>query len=55
MDVDTMWFQQNGAICHTAYATMKILHEEFEGVVISLKDVNWPPRSCDSTPLDFLL
>jgi len=35
---------------------MDILHERFEGMVISRGgDVNWPPRSCDLTPLDFFL
>ncbi|EFN77040.1 hypothetical protein EAI_10270, partial [Harpegnathos saltator] len=29
MDVDNMWFQQDGATCHTADATMDILHERF--------------------------
>lgn len=56
MDVADMWFQQDGATCHTAHATMEILHERFEGTVISRGgDVNWPPRSCDLTPLDFFL
>ncbi|EFN75581.1 hypothetical protein EAI_08637, partial [Harpegnathos saltator] len=55
MDVD-MWFQQDGATCHTADATVDILHERFEGMVISRRgDVNWAPCSCDLTPLDFLL
>jgi len=35
---------------------MDILHERFEDMVISRGgDVNWPPRSCDLTPLDFFL
>jgi len=35
---------------------MDILHERFEGMVISRGgDMNWPPRSCDLTPLDFFL
>lgn len=56
MDVDDMWFQRDGATCHTADATMNILHERFEGIVISRRgDVNWPPRSCDLTPLYFFL
>lgn len=56
MDVDDMWIQQDGATCHTADATMDVLHERFEGRVISRRgDVNWPPRSCDLTPLDFFL
>jgi len=35
---------------------MDILHERFEGMIISHGgDVNWPPGSCDLTPLDFFL
>ena len=50
MDVDDMWFHQDGATCHTADATMVILHERFQGMIISRRgDVNWPPRSCDLT------
>ena len=55
MDTDNMWFQQDGATCHTPHATMDILHKRFEGMVISRGDVNWLPRSCDLTPLDFFL
>jgi len=49
MDTDNMWFQQmDGATCHIPHAVMDILHERFEGMVISYGgDVNWPPRSCD--------
>ena len=58
MDVDDMWFQQKGATCCTANATMDILHERFEDMVISRGgDVNWPPRSWDLTliAIDFFL
>lgn len=56
MDVDDMWFQQDGATCHTANETMALLRNKFNGRVISRNgDVNWPPRSCDLTPLDFFL
>jgi len=35
---------------------MYILRERFDGMMISRSgDVNWPPRSCDLTPLDFFL
>ena len=45
-----------GIISHTADATMDILHERFQGMVISRRgDVNWPPRSCNLTPLDLFL
>ena len=41
MNVDDMWFQQDDAMYHTAGATMHILHERFEGMVISGRgDVN---------------
>ena len=56
MDVDDMWFQQDGATCHTARKTIQLLHESFPGRVISrFGDQNWPPRSSDLTPLDFFL
>lgn len=56
MDVEDMWFQQDGATSHTARATMDLLHERFGGMVISRGgDINWPPRSCDLTPLDYFL
>ncbi|XP_053949535.1 uncharacterized protein LOC128857797 [Anastrepha ludens] len=56
MDVDDMWFQQDGATCHTANETMALLREKFDGRIISrCGDVNCPPRSCDLTPLDFFL
>ncbi|EFN78033.1 hypothetical protein EAI_06421, partial [Harpegnathos saltator] len=35
MDVDDMWFQQDGATCHTARETIQLLHESFPGRVIS--------------------
>jgi len=41
---------------HTSHATMDILHERFESTVISRGgDVNWLPRLCNLTPLDFFL
>lgn len=56
MNVDDMWFQQDGATCHTANETMALLRTKFNGRVISRHgDIHWPPRSCDLTPLDFFL
>lgn len=56
MNVEGMWFQQDGATCHTARETIQLLHQSFPGRVISrFGDQNWPPRSCDLTPLDFFL
>lgn len=56
MDTDDMWFQQDGATCHTTRPNMALLRTKFEGRIISrFGDVNWPSRSCDLTPLDFFL
>ena len=53
-DVDDIWFQQDGATCHTANETINLLKEKFGESIISRNGpVNWPPRSCDLTPLDF--
>lgn len=55
-NLNAMWFQQDGATCHTACQTIDLLREKFDGRVISRNGyVNWPPRSCDITPLDFFL
>ncbi|GFX76374.1 hypothetical protein TNCV_593371 [Trichonephila clavipes] len=49
-------FQQDGATCHTARATIDLLKDTFGDRLISrFGPVNWPPRSCDLTPLDFFL
>ena len=51
-----MWFQQDGATCHTARAAMTKLRAAFGEQFISRSGpVNWPPRSCDLTPLAFFL
>ncbi|GFX97168.1 uncharacterized protein TNCV_556581 [Trichonephila clavipes] len=47
------WFQQDGATCRTALATIDLLKYTFGDRLISrFGPVNWPPRSCDLTPLD---
>ncbi|GFV28109.1 DUF4817 domain-containing protein [Trichonephila clavipes] len=54
-DVQELWFQQDGATCHTARATIDLLKDTFGDRLISrFGPVNWPPRSCDLTPLYFL-
>lgn len=56
IDINKMWFQQDGATCHTARETMTLLETKFSGRVISrFGDQNWPPRSCDLTCLDYFL
>lgn len=54
--LDDKWFQQDGATCHTARETLIVLREFFPNRINSrFGDKNWPPRSCDLTPLDFWL
>ncbi|GFV75779.1 transposable element Tc3 transposase [Trichonephila clavipes] len=51
-----LWFQQDGATCHTARATIDLLKDTFGDRLISrFGPVNWPPRSCDLSPLDYFL
>ncbi|GFX59933.1 DUF4817 domain-containing protein [Trichonephila clavipes] len=51
-----LWFQQDGTTCHTARATIDLLKDTFGDHLISrFGPVNWPPRSCDLTPLDYFL
>ncbi|GFU35643.1 uncharacterized protein TNCV_2099391 [Trichonephila clavipes] len=51
-----LWFQQDGATCHTARATIDLLKNTFGDRLISrFGPVNWPSRSCDLTPIDYFL
>ena len=53
--VTDFWFQQDGATCHTAGETIDLLKENFHEQIISRNGpVNWPPKSCDLTPLDYV-
>ncbi|GFU41681.1 putative transposable element [Trichonephila clavipes] len=55
-DVQELWFQQDGATCHIARATIDLLKDTFGDRLISrFGPVNWPPRFCDLTPLDYFL
>ncbi|GFT81425.1 transposable element Tc3 transposase [Trichonephila clavipes] len=55
-DVQELWFQQDGAKCHTARAAIDLLKDTFGDRLISrFGPVIWPPRSCDLTPLDYFL
>ncbi|GFU75028.1 hypothetical protein TNCV_3752791 [Trichonephila clavipes] len=45
-DIQELWFQQDGATCHTARATIDLLKDTFGDRLISrFGPVNWPPRS----------
>ncbi|GFW94747.1 uncharacterized protein TNCV_4247871 [Trichonephila clavipes] len=53
-DVQELWFQQDGATCPTARATIDLLKDTLGDRLISrFGPVNWPPRSL--TPLDYFL
>ena len=55
-DIGNIWFQQNGAMRHTAEATLDVLRPVFEDRINNRKaDVVWSPRSCDLTPLIYYL
>ncbi|GFV43978.1 transposase [Trichonephila clavipes] len=55
-DVQELWFQQDGATCYTARATIDLLKDTFGDRLISrFGPVNWPRRSCDLTQLDYFL
>ncbi|GFT27091.1 putative DD41D transposase [Trichonephila clavipes] len=55
-DVQELWFQQDGATCHTVRATIDLLKDTSGDRLISrFGPVNWPPRSCDLTPLYYFL
>ena len=55
-DIGNIWFQQDGAACHTAEATLDVLRLVFENRFISHRtDVVWPSRSCDLIPWDYYL
>ncbi|GFS55398.1 DUF4817 domain-containing protein [Trichonephila clavipes] len=55
-DVQELWFQKDGATCHTARATIDLLKDTLGDRLISrFGPMNWPPRSRDLTPLDYFL
>ena len=55
-DISNTWFQQDGATCHTAEATLDVLRPVFEDRIISRRaDVVWPLRSCDLGLFDYYL
>jgi hypothetical protein len=52
-EISRYYFQQDGAIAHTARASMTLLRDMFGDRIIS-KDI-WPPRSPDFKPPDYYL
>lgn len=53
-DLDSVWFQQDGAPAHFGINVRTLLNEKFENRWIGRRGtVEWPARSPDLTPLDF--
>ncbi|GFU99469.1 uncharacterized protein TNCV_4763301 [Trichonephila clavipes] len=53
-DVQELWFQQDGTICHTARTTIDLLKDTLgDRLIARFGPANWPTRSCDLTPLDY--
>ena len=56
VDINSIWFQQDGAAPHTAVQVLNWLRETFGNNFISFKsDRVWPPHSPDLNPLDFFM
>ena len=56
IDAADTQFRRDDATRRTADETIRLPHETFPGRVLSrFGDQNWPPGSCDLTPLDFFL
>jgi hypothetical protein len=52
----SLWFQQDGATCHTARESMACLRQPFSGRLISrYGDLPWSPRSPDLADPDFFM
>jgi hypothetical protein len=56
IDLNTVWFQQDGATCQTSRESMILLREHFPGhLILKCGDVEWPPRSPDLSACDYFL
>lgn len=56
IDLQYMWFQQDGTTPSTANETLNILKKRFTDWIISQREnINWPSRSYQLTALDLFL
>lgn len=60
--IDTCYFMQDGAPCHTSKSALQLINDHFKNRVISTRypqkynmGIEWPPYSPDLTPLDFCI
>ena len=54
-NIGNIWFQQNGATCHTAEATLDIFCVFEDRIISHRADVVWPLQSYDLTRLHYYL
>ncbi|GBM08318.1 hypothetical protein AVEN_101443-1 [Araneus ventricosus] len=55
-DLRNVWFQHDGAPPHKVSSVQQYIGDTFQQQVIGYScSVEWPPRSLDLNPLDFLL
>jgi len=54
-EVDHIFFQMDGAPCHTGEEVATFLNNHFAGIIGPRENLPWPPRSPDLTPLDYFL
>jgi hypothetical protein len=56
VDINAIWFQQDGATPHTAGHVLKWLKVTFgRNFILFKSDTVWPPHSLDLSSLDFFL
>ena len=55
-NIGNIWFQKDGATCHTPEVTVDVFPPIFEDRINSRRaDVVYPHRRCDLTPMDYYL
>ena len=56
VDIGNICFQQEGATCHTAEASLDVLRPVLLKIALSASELmSFGHRSCDLTPLDYYL
>ena len=54
--MDDVWYQQDGATCHSTTITIELLGTVFENRIINRNsEVVWPAWNCVLTHLDYFL
>ena len=56
VETQTVWFQQDGAMAHTARTAVQVINEMFPACMISRRgEIEWPARSSNLNACDFYL